>query len=234
MDHVLKSSGLVMSQTSNYNHWQFEQFAPYLRGRVLEIGCGIGNITELLIQHTGQVVSVDPKPEAVAYTRQRLGTAPGLELKNIDPFQTRLEGEPFDSILFCNVLEHIADDTAAMNECHRLLKPGGTMVLLVPSHRWLFGSLDGECGHLRRYTKSDIRSLAKSTGFKVDKDYYFNWVGALGWWANYCLLKRKGTNNEESNSQVGLFDKIVPLCKTLESTIAPPFGISLISVLKKI
>lgn len=233
MENVLKSSGLVMAHTSNYNRWQFEQFEHLIKGRVLEIGCGIGNMTELLAPAADSIVSVDPKPEAVAYTRRRLGSLANLELKNTDIFTEKLEGGSFDTIFFSNVLEHIEDDLGAMRECHRLLKSKGRLLLLVPSHRWLHGTLDDECGHLRRYTKKQVRGIAKETGFEVNEDYYFNAVGGLGWWTNYCLLRRKGSNNEESSTQVGLFDKLVPALRLVENAVRPPFGISLISIMTR-
>lgn len=234
--HALKNSGLVMVNASNYNRWQFDIFRPHLRGEILEIGCGLGNITQYLVPVAQTLYSVDIKEEAVTYTKKRFANFPNVQIMHKDVFAPGYSAPaPYDSILFCNVLEHIQDDLGAMRRCREMIAPGGTMVLLVPAHQWLYGTCDAEAGHFKRYSRKDIRQLARQSGFSVERLFAFNMVGALGWWVNYCLLKRRHTNNEESDTQVGLFDKyLVAPSRIIESIIPAPFGISYISILKAI
>lgn len=234
-DDVLKSSGLVVLNASNYNRWQFDCFEPYLGKSILEIGCGIGNITQYLLKPTNQLQSVDIKKAAVDFTNQRFKDYPNFTAQHIDIFQNDLPGSPvFDTIVFSNVLEHIEDDRAAMKRCHSLLsEKKGRLLLLVPAHRFLYGTCDEEAGHYRRYTKKGILRLATESGFQVEKIYLFNFVGAIGWFINYCLLRRRNTNNQPADAQVGFFDKyLVGPSRKIESWIKPPIGISIIAVMR--
>lgn len=230
----LKSSGSVMIHANNYNLWQAETFRPFLKGRVLEIGCGSGSLTELIAGSVDELITVDTKREAVDYTRQRMaGRNVDIRQMNVFSEASRRELGDFDSILFCNVLEHIDDDLEALKYCRSYLeKRNGTLVLLVPAHQFIYGTLDEEVGHRRRYSKSDIRRLASQSGFRIQDLFYFNSVGAVGWFVNYGILKRRGTNEGDETLQVGLFDRFcVKPTRFIESLVRPPFGISVISVM---
>jgi len=236
INNLLKSSGSVMLNANNYNLWQYENFKPYISGRVLEIGCGLGNLTELIIHNANEVVSVDIKKEAAEFTRNRIKNN-NLNVYNVDVFSDKSLKKlgKFDTIVFCNVLEHIKDDNKAISFCERYLKDNQSkLILLVPAHQFIFGTLDDEVGHYKRYCKADIVRFSEQNDLNLLKNYYFNSIGAVGWFVNYKLLKRKNTNEGDGNFQVNFFDKyIVNIVRLLESVIRPPFGISLISILEK-
>jgi 2-polyprenyl-3-methyl-5-hydroxy-6-metoxy-1,4-benzoquinol methylase len=235
---ILKSSGLVLVNSTNYNQWQYEQFKPYIGDKVLEIGSGLGNLTQFLLQGAKYLMSTDIKPDAVDYCKNRFNNINNnveLNIKCMDIIQDDLVGYPdFNTIVFSNVLEHIQDDLSAMKKCHDLLNlNSGILLLLVPAHQFLYGTLDRESGHFKRYSKKDIIYLADKANFKLLDLYSFNIIGAIGWYINYCLLQRRGTNEDESSMQTSFFDKyLVNPSKYLESKIKPPFGISYIAILK--
>ena len=233
---ILKSSGLVLVNSTNYNQWQYEQFKPYIGDKVLEIGSGLGNLTQFLLRGAKYLMCTDIKPDAVDYCKKRFSnTNIELNIKCMDIFQDSLVDYPdFNTIVFSNVLEHIQDDLSAMKKCHKLLNPNtGILLLLVPAHQFLYGTLDKESGHFKRYSKMDIINLADKANFKLLDIYSFNFIGAIGWYINYCLLKRRDSNEEESSLQTDLFDKyLVKLFKFLESKIKPPFGLSYIAILR--
>jgi hypothetical protein len=114
------------------------------------------------------------------------------------------------------------------------LKPNGKLFLLVPAHQALYNRFDIEAGHFRRYNKQAVRELlAKVTGdrqYQLDQ-FYFNSIGALGYWFIYKILKKIPQNS--AKSEIGLFDKmIVPVMRKLEGK-SMPFGISVISIITK-
>lgn len=236
-DNSLKSSGIVMANAGNYNAWQYEQFKPYIGKRVLEIGGGLGNLTQFIAQDAEHVLSVDVKGEAVSFARERLGKMrlpAEIQHAHMNIFSSDGYESSFDTIVFSNVLEHIEDDFAALKKCHSMLNKHGKLLLLVPAHHFLYGSLDQECGHYRRYTKKDLQSLARRAEMDIERMYYFNCIGALGWYVNYCLLKRKDTNQSEDSAQVGFYDKyLVAPGWWLENMIKPPVGISLIAIMRR-
>jgi len=226
-----------MVRLDNYNLWQFEQFKAHIGDKVLEIGCGLGNLTKYIKNDIRFLLSVDIKKEAVELTRSRLPENKNFHIELLNVFTDGLKKYskiPFDTIIFSNVLEHIEDDKGALNKCYKILrKSGGKLLLLVPAHKFLYGTLDKEAGHYRRYNKKEINKLAVLTGFKILKIYYFNIIGALGWYINYCLLKKVNTNNTQSSSQISLYDKfLVKPDRWIENMINPPFGISVIAIME--
>lgn len=237
MDNNLKNSGLVLVHSSNYNRWQYEQFQKYIGRCVLEIGCGLGNLTQYLLEDAAYLLSVDIKSEATDFAKKRFYGHPNFCVEQLDVFSQGLRqyaDKAFDTIVFSNVLEHIEDDEAAMQTCREILRPSaGKLLLLIPAHRFLYGTLDQESGHHRRYTKKSLIRLANSLGFKIIEIYAFNFIGAVGWYLNYCLMRRKNSNNTPLTFQMGFYDRVlVKLCKSMEAKVRPWIGISYIMILE--
>jgi hypothetical protein len=100
---------------------------------------------------------------------------------------------------------------------------------LLPAFESLYGPIDRNLGHFRRYSKRAWGKLAESVGFRVRHSRYFNSLGFLGWWVNARILRRE----RQSESQIELFDRfLVPVLSRLERMIEPPFGQSIFSVLE--
>jgi len=238
MENILKNSGIALLKSSNYNRWQYDQFQKYIGDRVLEIGCGLGNLTLYLLKDTKYILSTDIKPEAVVFAKKRLSNflenknlrIECLDILNEDP--KKYSG--FDTIILFNVLEHIRNDLEAIRKCHNILSPtSGKLLLLVPAHKFLYGTLDEESGHWMRYSKKDIINLAYNSNFKIIDLFPFNFIGAVGWFINYCLLKRKNTNNDESSLQMTFYNRFfVKPSIYIESRIRPLIGLSYIAILK--
>ena len=203
----------------------------------MEIGCGLGNLTQYLREDTQFLLSVDTRKEAVDFIQTRCPQTANFKVENLDVFADGFKGyagQIFDTIVFSNVLEHIEDDTQAMRICRDILKPaGGKLLLLVPAHKFLYGTLDAESGHYRRYSKKEIIHLAQVSRFKILDLYAFNISGALGWFLNYCVLRRKGTNNPPVNTPMQFYDRfLVKVNRFLENKIRPFVGISYIAILE--
>jgi hypothetical protein len=111
---------------------------------------------------------------------------------------------------------------------HSIMNEGARSIILVPALISLQGSLDAELGHYRRYDKDKLINLLEAAGFGVEKVYYFNLCGAIGWFINSRVLKRKTF----SRIQLWAFDKLCWFIK-FEAKLKLPFGISLIAVCKK-
>jgi hypothetical protein len=106
-----------------------------------------------------------------------------------------------------------------------MLRPGGRAVVLVPAFQELFGSLDHELGHLRRYTRINLSRRMSEAGFKVERAFYFNLIGTVGWWVNARLRKVPRIPVE----QLRYFDTLVPILR-LEDRVPLPFGQSVIAI----
>ena len=104
----------------------------------------------------------------------------------IDASDLHVESQ-YESIVMINVLEHLADDRAALQSLGGALTPGGRLVVYVPAFMLLYSKFDREIGHYRRYRRPALSHLFEDTGFRVVESRYVNSIGALGWFV-YCRV----------------------------------------------
>jgi glycosyltransferase involved in cell wall biosynthesis len=219
-----------MKKLRRYNQWIFLKFQPFLGRRVLEIGSGTGNITKFLLDRE-LVIATDVEPKYVTLLKNTFEKYRKFMIEHLDisgPGMERYRSDRIDSIIFFNVLEHIERDDTALKKFFDLLEPSGRLLLLVPSHPWLYGSLDKHLGHHRRYGKKELKNKLEAVGFKIVSMKYFNRIGILGWFLNSKILRRK----ELPSFQLRIYNLLVPLLK-LEKFFPLPFGTSLLAVAEK-
>ena len=219
-----------MKKLRRYNQWIFSIFHPFLGRRVLEIGSGIGNITKFLLDRD-LVIATDVEPQYLVLLKNTFMKYRKFLIEHLDISGTEMERyRPYhiDSVICFNVLEHIEQDEKALKNIFLLLEPKGRLLLLVPSHPWLYGGLDQHLGHHRRYGKKELKNKLEATGFKVIFLQYFNRIGILGWFLNSKILKRKRL----PSFQLRIYNLLVPLFK-LEKILPLPFGTSLLVVAEK-
>src|SRR4051812_11046142 len=121
-----------LAAASNYNRWVGDQARGVVRRRVLDAGCGSGNITSQLLDRD-QVVAVDVWDDFVATMEQRFGHADNLAVHQFDladPAMTEtLRQYDLDSAMCANVLEHVEDHRAALANIAGALAPGSPIFL---------------------------------------------------------------------------------------------------------
>ncbi|NWG01852.1 MAG: glycosyltransferase [Syntrophaceae bacterium] len=219
-----------MKRLHRYNRWIFLKFRPFLGRRVLEIGSGIGNISKFLLDRDF-IVATDVEPKYLTLLKNTFGHYRKFRIEPFDPAECekdRFRDDQIDSVICFNVLEHIERDEAALKNIFDLLEPKGRLLLLVPSHSWLYGTLDQHLGHCRRYGKEELEHKLETAGFKIVFIEYFNRMGVLGWFLNSKILQRKRL----PSFQLRIYNFLVPLFK-LEKLFPLPFGTSLIVVAEK-
>jgi SAM-dependent methyltransferase len=223
---------LRMADVDAYNDWVYRQIRPYMGERVLEVGCGIGNMTGYYADRP-LLVCVDLLAESLALAREKIGDKPNLHLVQgdicADATVERLAEFRFDTAIMLNVLEHIPDDATALACIQRLLAPGGRLLLLVPAERYLYGTLDRALGHYRRYERRPLRGLLVRSGFEVESLRYMNLPGILGWFMNGRVFRR----DLLPRPQLALFNVLAPLFERVEASIPPPRGQSLVAICRK-
>lgn len=228
------SSGLQAA--TNYHRWTYEWIAPYVRGPILDIGGGTGNHLAFLAD--AELVSIDLSTECIAELRERYKHLRHWSFEAGDITDSalveRLGLSRFNTVLSCNVFEHIPDDTLAFMHATRLLAPGGHLVLLLPAHTWLFGSMDRLAGHFRRYSRRAAAERLSMAGLEQVALRYVNIVGALGWYVNNRLIRHDDLSSPGINGQISVFDRVlIPGLKRLEGKRNMPFGQSLVCVGRK-
>jgi glycosyltransferase involved in cell wall biosynthesis len=219
-----------MKKLHRYNQWIFSKFQPYLGRRVLETGSGIGNITKFLLDRD-LIIATDVEPKYLTLLKNTFGKYKKFMIEQLDISKTevkRYQSYHIDSVICFNVLEHIEQDEKPLKKIFELLEPGGRLLLLVPSHPWLYGSLDEHLGHQRRYDKKELRNKLETAGFRVIFLKHFNRIGILGWFLDSRILRRKRL----PLFQLRIYNLFVPLFK-LEKFFPLPFGTSLLAVAEK-
>jgi SAM-dependent methyltransferase len=213
----------TMRDAVRYQRWIVDSFGPGLGGHVLEVGAGTGNITRLLPERAASVTAVEPDPDGVREL-ERLDLA-GVEVVHA-PIATYEPRGPFDCAVAVNVLEHIEDDIGALARIRSWLVPGGWVFLFVPAHPFLYGSLDVKAHHVRRYRPGTLRRALASAGFRGGWIKHMNALGAIGWLVAGRVLRV----GHVSRTTVHLTENVVvPVGRTVERWMEPPFGQSLVA-----
>lgn len=225
LEHLKEARGVT--------DWMFEQFESDVKGRVLEVGAGIGTFSELLLEKPIEhLLVMEPWEPCVEVLNQEFGMNERVTvLDEALPGAPSLEGkdDTIDFILCQNVLEHIGDDQGALDAMAAALKPGGQLHLLVPANPRLYGPLDKSYAHFRRYTKGVVRERLMLAGLEVDDLYSFNALGIPGWW----VQNRRGTDAEISSGSLKAYEALLKVWKPIEKRWRPPIGLSIIARARK-
>jgi SAM-dependent methyltransferase len=220
----------AVGQADKFNRWMYQEVRPWMQGSILEIGSGIGNISEFFIRDKATITLTDIRPHYLDHLAKRFPDLPAdkrMQMDLVDPdFGKKfapLQGT-FDSAFALNVIEHINDDGLAVRNLHTLLKPDGTFLMLVPAHPWLYNRLDHFLHHFRRYTETMGRDLFFANGFTVDRTWFFNSLGIPAWWWGGLT----GRSGEIRPSQMEIYNRLVPLIRVMDSALGKGVGLSVL------
>jgi protein-L-isoaspartate O-methyltransferase len=210
-----------------YRAFQLELIAPHCGDSVLEVGAGLGEFAAQLSGLRRHVVT-DRDPHAVASMAERFFDQPEVEARTFDLDGGSIDvGEPLDSVIAINVLEHIDDDTTALRGLASMVRPGGRIVLWVPGYMQLYGDFDRAVGHVRRYTPRTLTAVITAAGLTPELVKPVNLLGGMAWW----LTVRRGGVGVPKPALVRTYDRfVVPVTRTLERRMTPPFGQSILGV----
>jgi SAM-dependent methyltransferase len=219
-----------MEALNRYTGWIMEKIQPWIGNNVLEAGAGIGNISQYLLNRKNLILT-DVQDEYLDALKKKFGSLPNVKVEryNLEKSGAQFLGREIDTVLVLNVLEHIRYDVNALREISAFLVPGGRIILQLPAHHLLFGSLDRNLDHFRRYTRREIISKFKESGIEPVHISTFNMFGALGWFISSRLLRKKIL----PEGQLAIFNKLTPLFMAVERKFPAPFGLSILAVGKK-
>lgn len=222
----------ALNEALNYRRALFKEFGPCLKGNILEVGAGIGQMTAHLITLAGveRVLALEPDPFFCAKHR---ALHPEHQLVQGAAADLLADKAEWNAILSINVLEHIRQDQEELALYAALLKPHhGRLCLFVPARQEIYAPIDRDFGHFRRYSKPELREKLQQAGFAVERISYYNLPGYFAWWLNFCLLCKRGFGKGE----VRFYDRVIfPTVHLLESKIMrPPIGQSLIAVARAV
>jgi SAM-dependent methyltransferase len=222
----------LFAAAKNWKSYVRATVRRYLGRDVLEVGAGNGNTTQALCQGefdrwvclepdaalAGQLDAASGRCELPDCCSIRIGTVADLE-----------EQDCFDTILYMDVLEHIADDRTELALAASQLKVGGHLIVLAPAHQWLFTPFDESIGHYRRYTKRTLRHAAPED-LSLIRLTYMDSVGMLASLGNRLVLN----SAMPTRRQIGVWDRMmVPCSRVIDRALGYTLGKSVLGVWKR-
>ncbi len=217
-----------LAAAEGLSDWMFSLFAAHARGTVAEVGAGVGTYSRRLLEADVQrLVAIEPEPACADALQRRVGADPRVTVARDtlpgSPALAKLAGS-CDLVVCQNVLEHIADDAAAVNAMAAALAPGGRMTLVVPAHPVLYGRLDRRYGHFRRYDRQRLTHLVAGAGLNLLDLRSFNVLGVPGWW-----IKNRAGEPRLDERSLRVYEALLKLWRPVEERLRPPFGLSLVA-----
>lgn len=211
--------------------------------RILDIGCGTGETLSYLkvLFPSCELYGVDLSLLAVRFSKER-------SHKNIyhaNATKLSFKENFFDAVLFLDVLEHVNNHQKAIKEAKRVVKNGGMIIITSPALPFIWSNYDVSASHKRRYTKKEIKILAKKAGLKIAFISYFNFFLSLPIIIVRLLSRFKALNqisSYDNKLNFGIIDNrlvnsvlksiFIKEIQTLK-LIKYPFGISIVATLVK-
>ena len=202
------------------------------RPRILDVGCGTG-ANLLMLSKYGDAEGVDVSEDALAFCRER-----GLENVKLGAAeQLPYDDGTFDLVTALDVVEHLDDDLAGLREMRRVLRPGGRVLLFVPTFMFLWGLQDDVSHHRRRYRMPELRRVLEQAGFEIERTTYANITFFMPILAMRKLMRLTGIKAEsENNINVSALNGVLARMLGAESFVLRymniPFGVSGLCVAK--
>ena len=234
-DHIFAEDGqggeilMRLNRAPRFTQWMADVVRPFVGDRVLEIGAGIGNMTQHLVPRS-LYWATDVNSQYLHTLEKLRSRRPYLRVGYTNGMDGNSfpEGQSFDTVICLNVVEHLQDDVGALQNIWNVLGDHGRAIILVPNGPQLFGTLDEVLGHCRRYTQEQLIGVAERAGFTVEYLLKFNRPGVPAWWLNSKILRRKTFGM----GQIRLLNVLTPVFRRVDSWLPLP-PLSIIAILRK-
>jgi 2-polyprenyl-3-methyl-5-hydroxy-6-metoxy-1,4-benzoquinol methylase len=222
----------VFAAAHNWQSYWHGEIAPYVTGRVLEVGAGLGTNTRTLASCGARHwTALEPDPGMVARLKDlhRAGGLPSFCKPVLGTLRDIPADARFDAILYADVLEHIEQDGSELFAAEKHLDHGGVLIVLAPAHQRLYSDFDAAIGHFRRYSRKDLLALGPPN-LRVERARYLDSIGMLASAANRVLLR----SASPTLAQVKLWDRVmVRLSRWTDPCLGFNLGKSVLVVWRK-
>ncbi|MGB7922072.1 MAG: class I SAM-dependent methyltransferase [Pyrinomonadaceae bacterium] len=200
--------------------------------RILDVGCGTGANLLMLNQH-GEAHGVDISPDALSFCQSRgLNNVQYGEAESL-PY----EDNSFDIVTSIDVIEHLDDDVACLQEMKRILRPGGKAVLFVPAFMFLWSDKDEVVRHRRRYRLPQMQKAVEEAGFQIKHSTYANLSFFAPILLGRALMRVLGLKANEEEMTISWLNRMMGRLFGAERHWLRrgrfPFGVSVLCVAQK-
>lgn len=222
---------LSLAHARNYYAWVLRHFESFLGPTVVEIGAGIGTFSNFLLSvpRVQQLIAIEPAANTYPQLEERYRDDP--RVLTLRGFLNDYYGElNADSFVAVNVLEHVADDMAFLEQARESVVDGGSLLLFVPALPAIYGTLDRAFEHKRRYTRRTLGDTIEAAGWNVRRISYMNLPGIVAWFIAGRMLRKTNIAARQAKAYDAL---IVPWLSRMESLFEPPIGSNLVAIATK-
>ena len=231
MDYVGEELDLFQGATNWKSYWS-QYVRPYMTGRALEVGAGLGGNIPYLVDKVDTYTALEPD-EVMAKKINDSQTVEHKKKLNIvcGTLENLSATDTYDTIVYIDVLEHIDDDQSEFNLAVSHLSSGGYLIMLCPAHQYLFSPFDAAVGHFRRHSKNSFRILAASNVDVTEKQIsYLDSIGLHASLANKWFLKA----SVPTEKQILVWDSMmVPVSRMTDRLSFNMIGKTIIGIWQK-
>jgi SAM-dependent methyltransferase len=226
-DSALQSQTLeAVADAVNYHDWLTSLALPFLGQHPVELGSGLGDYAlQWLSAGVPEITVTEVDPSRLGGLRETFADEPRVHVAALDIFHPPVAD--YSAFVAFNVLEHITEDVMALRAAHRMVRPGGAVVILAPAFQFAMSKFDRAVGHARRYTVESMTGVMKEAGLTVEHVRYVNMPGLLAWFVGMRLLGMTPGKGPLLN----LWDRhVIPRTRRYEQNHRAPFGQSVFAV----
>lgn len=157
-------------------YWLYPRLCTHLSGKVVDIGCGLGDF----LQYRPNTIGVDVNPNTVAWCKSL-----SLSVVLMDEGRLPFEDDAFDGAVLDNVLEHITDPSQLLTEIKRVVKPDGVLLVGVPGIKGYASDED----HKIFYNEQELINRLNESGFNKSLIFHMPFKLKLldRWMRQYCI-----------------------------------------------
>ena len=215
--------------------WLVERICSTLSDpRILDVGCGTGANLKMLATY-GRAEGVDISPQAVDFCHER-----GLDSVKLGAIEhLPYDDGSFELVTALDVIEHLDDDVAGLQEMRRVLRDDGRLLVFVPAFMFLWGVQDDVSNHRRRYTLPGLLRAVEAAGFSVEWSSYANIsfflpvlvVRSVMRWLGLRAATEYGINISLMN---GPFSQLFAAERFILKRGRLPFGVSAVCIARRV
>ena len=163
-DKCAESSFWVRSRNRLFKSIIYAHTPPTGKAKLLEIGCATGEFIQQIVENQNlEITGSEIYLKGLLYAKKNL---PNVDFIQFDVTQG-IVGEEFDLIAAFDVIEHIENDVAAISNINEMLRKGGSLIITVPQHMFLWSNLDEILKHKRRYSRRELVAKLQENGFDI-------------------------------------------------------------------
>ena len=212
---------------------------------LVDLGCSMGYLLEDLrsLLPSARLVGIDLLFSSL---RKARANVPGAATIQADACRLPLSSASVDALLSANLLEHVNADVEALAEIRRVLRPGGTAVLVVPTSSGTYDYYDRFLQHQRRYDRGELARKCRSVGLEVLRDFHLGSLVFPAFW----VVKKRNRHRFDHLQGVALGERVAKdIANTQDSTafaltcwterwllahgVSLPFGIRGLTIVKR-